>query len=156
MYRQYYDSPLTKIIVRADEVGISHVEFLSCSEQPLETERASPITEQACQQLDRYFNGSLRCFSVPLSLHGTEFQQSVWHALEKIGYAQTVSYRYIASKVGNTKAVRAVGMANGKNPIAIIVPCHRVIGANGKLTGYASGLDKKQWLLDHEARNLQQ
>ena len=153
MYRQYCDSPLATIIVRADEVGVTHVEFLADASLAVEKVRTSPLTQLACQQLNEYFNGTRRQFAVPLSMHGTEFQQSVWQALQKIGYAKTVSYRQIASMVGNTKAVRAVGMANSKNPVAIIVPCHRIIGSNGKLTGYASGLDKKQWLLDHETRH---
>jgi methylated-DNA-[protein]-cysteine S-methyltransferase len=104
------------------------------------------------QQLEQYFAGTLTKFDLPLDPIGTTFQLDAWRALTNIGYGKTASYAEQASKIGRPKAVRAVGAANGKNPISIIVPCHRVIGSNGSLTGFAAGVDAKRWLLDHERR----
>ena len=106
------------------------------------------------EQLTAYFAGDLTDFDVPLRAQGTEFQRRVWDGLCRIPFGETWSYAQLAQRVGNVKACRAVGLANGRNPIAIIVPCHRVIGANGTLTGYGGGLDRKAWLLDHERRVL--
>ena len=102
------------------------------------------------EQLEAYFAGSREAFDVPLELSGTEFQRNVWAGLLEIPYGETMSYGELARRVGRPGASRAVGLANGRNPVAIIVPCHRVIGANGTLTGYGGGLDRKVWLLDHE------
>jgi methylated-DNA-[protein]-cysteine S-methyltransferase len=103
-------------------------------------------------QIDAYFSGTLTEFEIPIRLEGgTEFQQSVWEHLLDIPYGTTISYGELAHRVGNPNASRAVGLANGRNPIALIVPCHRVIGSNGQLTGYGGGLDRKSWLLEHEA-----
>ncbi len=102
-------------------------------------------------QLQAYFAGELTDFDLPLQMHGTEFQRRVWAALCEIPYGETISYGELARWVGNPKASRAVGLANGRNPVAIVVPCHRVIGADGSLTGYGGGLDRKVWLLEHEA-----
>lgn len=107
----------------------------------------------AVRQLQEYFDGIRVTFEIPLAPDGTEFQRRVWMALRDIPYAQTVSYGDVARDIGNPKGVRAVGLANGRNPISIIVPCHRVIGSNGALTGYGGGLERKQWLLAHEARH---
>jgi methylated-DNA-[protein]-cysteine S-methyltransferase len=104
-------------------------------------------------QLDAYFAGTLTQFDIPINLDGTEFQRRVWSQLQSIPYGETISYGELARRVGNPKASRAVGLANGRNPVAVIVPCHRVIGANGKLTGYGGGLDRKTWLLELEAAN---
>ena len=106
----------------------------------------APVVEQ----LEAYFAGSRQAFDVPLDLAGTEFQRSVWAGLLEIPYGETMSYGELARRVGRPGASRAVGLANGRNPVAIIVPCHRVIGANGTMTGYGGGLDRKVWLLDHE------
>ncbi|GFD78714.1 hypothetical protein KUL118_15760 [Tenacibaculum sp. KUL118] len=108
------------------------------------------ITDAACRQLQAYFDGNLREFDLPLSPKGTAFQNQVWHALKQVKYGETASYLDIAKAIGNPKAVRAVGMANGRNPIAIVVPCHRIIGSNKTLTGYAGGLSRKQYLLNLE------
>lgn len=108
------------------------------------------ITEEACSQLSAYFAKTRHEFDLPIDVKGTEFQTLVWKALQSIPYGQTVSYLDIAKHIGNPKAVRAVGLANGKNPIAIVVPCHRVIGSNRTLTGYAGGLARKQFLLNLE------
>lgn len=110
----------------------------------------SDLIKKAYSQLEAYFKGQLKDFSLPLNPHGTEFMKKVWKQLLNIPYGQTASYKDIATLVGNPKASRAVGMANNKNPIGIIIPCHRVIGANGKLVGYAGGLNIKQKLLDLE------
>jgi methylated-DNA-[protein]-cysteine S-methyltransferase len=108
------------------------------------------ILDDAAGQLDEYFDGQRQDFDVDLGPAGTDFQQTVWKALCEIPYGQTVSYGELARRVGNPKASRAVGLANGRNPISIVVPCHRVIGANGSLTGYGGGLHRKEWLLAHE------
>lgn len=102
------------------------------------------------RQLQEYFAGARRVFDLPLSLQGTVFQQRVWHTLTEIPYGETWSYGQLARRIGNPGASRAVGLANGRNPISILVPCHRVIGADGSLTGYGGGMERKQWLLAHE------
>lgn len=111
-------------------------------------------TKQAVQELDNYFEGISFQFSLKLNQRGTEFQQSVWNALTAIKPGSTQSYLQLSKSLGNVKAIRAVGTANGKNAIAIIVPCHRVIGSNGNLVGYAGGLWRKKWLLEHELKHL--
>ncbi|MFZ8199583.1 methylated-DNA--[protein]-cysteine S-methyltransferase [Alteromonas portus] len=111
---------------------------------------SNAITDEACRQLSAYFDGKLNEFDLPLSAKGTAFQHSVWDALQQVKYGETASYLDIANAIGNPKAVRAVGMANGRNPIAIVVPCHRIIGSNKTLTGYAGGLPRKQYLLNLE------
>jgi len=102
----------------------------------------------------RYFDGARKSFDLPLDADGTEFQKTVWRALTSIPSGETCTYGDIAQKIGNPKGMRAVGLANGKNPMTIVVPCHRVIGANGKLTGYAFGTERKAWLLNHESDSL--
>ena len=149
MYIQYIDSPLGPIQIDANEVGITAIAFIAKTEPH---RNHSSLTQQAADQLLAYFSGQLTHFSLPLAAIGTAFQQQVWRALCDIQFGETCSYAAVAEKLHNPKAVRAVGAANGKNPIAIVVPCHRVIGANGTLTGYAGGLDKKAWLLKHEQR----
>lgn len=115
-----------------------------------ETGERTELTEAVFCQLQEYFAGTRRKFEIPYELRGTEFQKKVWAALEEIPYGQTRSYGDVARAVGNPKAVRAVGLANGKNPLWIVVPCHRVVGAGGKLTGYAGGLEMKRALLELE------
>jgi methylated-DNA-[protein]-cysteine S-methyltransferase len=118
---------------------------------PSDRQRDDDWFASIAQQLEEYFGGGRTRFDVPLRLSGTEFQQQVWSALRDIPYGETISYGELARRVGNPAAVRAVGLANGRNPVAIIVPCHRVIGADGSLTGYGGGLERKAWLLDLEA-----
>ena len=113
-------------------------------------DRSNPVLEQAENELTDYFAGSLRAFTVPYQMAGTEFQKEVWRGLTRITYGQTKSYQDLAEEVGRPKACRAVGQANNKNPLTIIVPCHRVIGKNGGLVGYGGGLDRKIWLLNLE------
>ena len=114
----------------------------------------TPVIKEAFRLLSEYFSGNRKTFNLPLLLKGTDFQKQVWQALLKIPFGETRSYKQIAEAIGNPKAVRAVGMANNKNPLLIVVPCHRVIGANGKLVGYAVGLDKKEYLLRLEGSLL--
>lgn len=113
---------------------------------------ADPILSAAREQLAAYFDMRLRQFDLPLEPKGTDFQRRVWDSLRAIPYGETISYAELARRIDNPKAVRAVGAANGRNPLMIIVPCHRVIGADGSLTGFGGGIDRKRWLLDHEAR----
>jgi methylated-DNA-[protein]-cysteine S-methyltransferase len=113
----------------------------------------TPLIQKAAAQIKEYFEGKRKQFKLPLALHGTEFQLAVWHALQDIPYGETRSYKEIAASIGRPKAVRAVGMANNRNPISIIVPCHRVIGHDGKLVGYGGGLPLKQYLLELEEKN---
>ena len=116
------------------------------------TQKDTPLISSAKRQLDEYFQGKRKSFDLPLAPSGTQFQQKVWNALCTIPYGETRSYKEIAAQIQNPKGCRAVGMANNRNPIMIIIPCHRVIGSNGSLVGYAGGLDIKQWLLAHEKR----
>ena len=111
----------------------------------------TPLLENACAQINEYFAGQRKKFDLPLNQEGTNFQKKVWKALENIPYGETRTYKEVAKMIGNEKASRAVGMANNKNNIPIIIPCHRVIGSNGKLVGYALGLDMKKYLLDLES-----
>jgi AraC family transcriptional regulator of adaptative response/methylated-DNA-[protein]-cysteine methyltransferase len=112
----------------------------------------NPFLDQVQQELKEYFDGKKKQFTVPLHTPGTEFQQSVWEILKEIPYGETKSYKQQAIKLNNLNGVRAVATANGMNRIAIVIPCHRVIGSNGDLTGYAGGLARKKWLLDHEQK----
>ena len=146
----YYDSPLGTVTLQANEQGLLGVWFETHTTKPedLGTQEDSfPIFQSVKEQFERYFAGEAVQFDVPIAAKGTPFQQSVWHALTTIPYGETWSYAQLADAIGNPKAVRAVGLANGKNPVSAIVPCHRVIGKNGKLTGYAGGIERKQRLL---------
>ena len=155
-----YDSPVGRLCIEEDCLGICRINrlpFLKGELSAKQTEgdnTASPLLCEAIAQLNQYFSGERKDFNLPLSLNGTEFQKKVWNALQKIPYGETDTYGGIAAKIGSPKASRAVGMSNNKNPIMIIVPCHRVIGANGSLTGYAGGLEMKKYLLDLEKASL--
>jgi len=143
----YYDSPIGLIEIGGTPDGITSLFFVE--------ERRSDVTSnvvcaEAIIQLAEYFAGTREDFDLPLTLEGTEFQQQVWRELQSIPFGQTVSYGDLARSIGKPSAVRAVGSANGDNPVSIIVPCHRVIGSDGGLTGYGGGLERKQWLLKHE------
>lgn len=133
--------------ISASQHGVKQIIFVSDKNKEIKT---SSATDTAKKQLEEYFNGERRDFYLPLAPSGTEFQKLVWSELAKIPFGQTQSYQDIANAIGKPKAMRAVGAANGKNPISIIVPCHRVIGKNGTLTGYAGGLERKAWLLKLE------
>ncbi len=148
-----HDSPLGPILLAGTSQGLQHITFDS-EKHPKHAEAnwqqsAKPFGK-ACKQLDEYFAGSRKIFNLRLALVGTEFQQKVWQQLLEIPFGDTCSYGDIATRLNNPKACRAVGAANGANPLPIVVPCHRVIGANGKLTGFSGGLAIKDWLLAHE------
>jgi methylated-DNA-[protein]-cysteine S-methyltransferase len=146
-YFKYLTTPIGMMELCAGETSLQAVEFV---DHPRHLSRTTPLLEEAATQLTGYFHDQWHRFDLPLSLQGTDFQMAVWQELLKIPFGCAVSYRDIARRVGRPGAVRAVGAANARNPIAVIVPCHRVIGANGHLTGYASGLWRKAWLLEHE------
>lgn len=158
MYYCYLDTPIGELLLAGDDDALCLVSFPEGSmrrdpdpdwiynEKPFATAR---------QQLTEYFAGERREFDLPLKLNGTEFQMNVLHALQQIPYGETMSYADIAERIGRPKAVRAVGAANGRNPIPIIVPCHRVIGSHGDLTGFGGGLDTKEALLRLEAEHSQ-
>jgi methylated-DNA-[protein]-cysteine S-methyltransferase len=150
-YIDTFTSPLGLLQIEASNNGLTGLIFVEVI--PVITS-ANAITDETKRQLQEYFVGRLQLFNLPLDPKGTVFQQSVWRYLATIPYGQSVSYQDVANAIGNPKAVRAVGAANGKNPIAIIVPCHRVVGKNGSLTGYAWGMEAKSWLLKHESASL--
>jgi methylated-DNA-[protein]-cysteine S-methyltransferase len=143
----YYSSPVGELEIRSDGDAITLVGFLRDEKQ---SEKSTPIIETCIQELDEYFYQGRKFFDINIKLIGSEFQQKVWKELTEIPYGKTTHYGDIAYKVGDPKAAQAVGLANNQNPIAIIVPCHRVIGKDGGMVGYGGGLDKKTWLLRHE------
>ena len=147
-------SPLGLLTVWASDNGVHAIAFESdqAGQAKINLPRAvnHPIIDAVAEQLSMYFNGTLKVFDLPLGLHGTDFQKRVWNLLLDIPFGETRTYGDIARALGNAGASQAVGAANGKNPVAIVVPCHRVIGASGHLTGYAGGMDKKKFLLTHE------
>lgn len=151
-YIAYYSTEIGILEITGTNKEILSIGFKDDIEtRPSET----PECLKPCvSQLDEYFHGKRKKFTLALKLHGTDFQKRVWSALSDIPYGITKSYKDIATVIGNKKAVRAVGGANGNNPIGIIIPCHRVIGNNGKLVGYGDGVWRKKWLLDHEKKYL--
>ena len=148
--RAIYKSEIGPLEVVGTHKGILTIEFV---EDEFEADRNLPACMTEClRQLDEYFKGKRQKFSVPLFLDGTEFQKAVWRQLQKIPFGETVSYGDIARAIGSPQAFRAVGNANNKNRIPLIIPCHRVIGSDGQLVGFGAGIWRKQWLLDHEKR----
>ena len=143
----YYKSPIGLIEITASEEGITSLRFTKSKKR---IQRQSKHLDDCVKQLDEYFNCKRKTFSLKLNLDGTEFQKKVWNELLKIPFGKTVSYKDIAIGIRNRKAVRAVGNAKNKNNISIIIPCHRVIGSNGKLVGYGGGLWRKKWFIDFE------
>ncbi len=147
MFESFYKSPIGYLRIISNEKDIIKIEF---SDEYFKM-KMIPVQIQTCiQQLDEYFNGKRQNFTISINPAGSEFQAKVWNQLLKIPYGETISYLNLARNLGDEKAIRAIASANGKNPIPIIIPCHRVIGNDGSLTGYAGGLLKKQWLLEHE------
>lgn len=144
-YCSIMQSPIGDIIIIADDKAVNEITFAEKNVDGLEE---NDISQLATNELVRYFKGELQDFTFPISQSGTDFQQEVWQNLSKIPYAQTTSYAKFSEH--KPLAIRAIAAANGKNNLAIVVPCHRVIGSNGKLVGYAAGLWRKQWLLQHE------
>ena len=150
----YYKTPIGTAKIIGDENGISAIEVL---DEAIENTTTIPKHLQPCiQQLDEYFQGKRTQFNLKLNPKGTNFQKKVWNELLNVPYGKTRSYLQQTKKLGDPKAIRAVASANGKNPIWIIIPCHRIIGADGSLTGYAGGIWRKKWLLEHESPSPQQ
>ena len=158
MYYCYLDTPIGELLLAGEDDALSMIGFPKGSmrrdPEPDWIYNEKPLA-MARQQLEEYFAGTRKDFDLPLNINGTEFQVSVLEALRNIPYGETVSYGEIAKRIGRPKAVRAVGAANGRNPIPIVVPCHRVIGSSGDLTGFGGGLDTKEALLRLEAENTQ-
>ncbi len=149
-----YTAPIGDILLVADDAGLRELHLpgsFDARDASPSTAGAGAVLDDAVAQLEAYFAGELTSFDLPLSPEGTAFQRRVWRALADIGYAKTESYGSVAARIGNPRASRAVGMANNKNPLAIVLPCHRVIGSDGRLVGYGGGLWMKEWLLEHEA-----
>ena len=148
----FINSPLGITKIEGDDYGISAISTLF---EGLVSEKIPANLREAVSQLDEYFNGERTYFTFKINPKGTEFQLKVWQELGKIPFGKTISYLDLAKKLGDPKVIRAAASANGKNPLWIVVPCHRVIGTNGSLTGYAGGLWRKKWLLEHENPNNQ-
>lgn len=147
-HRFHCRSPIGTLLIEDNSEAVTGVRFAENDAADLDCE--SDLIKETCRQLSEYFNGERKVFDLPICLRGTEFRKKVWTELLKIPYGKTCTYAEIAQRIGNPKACRAVGGANNKNPIMIIVPCHRVIGSNGKLVGYASGFNIKKALLNME------
>ncbi|UJF15363.1 methylated-DNA--[protein]-cysteine S-methyltransferase [Jeotgalibaca sp. MA1X17-3] len=153
-------SPIGMYLLVESEKGISFVEHLDSEEAESQkmnraeaTRKDTPLLLETARQMEEYFKGERHTFDIPMDTHGTPFQQQVWLELQRIPYGEVRTYKEIAAAIDNPKAVRAVGMANNRNPISIMTPCHRVIGSNGSLVGYAGGLDVKEFLLNLETVN---
>jgi len=152
MEKTFYLSPIGLLEIKGSENGIASISFDAKVDNVIEL----PLCLRDCViQLDEYFNRKRKSFDLKFDLEGTDFQKKVWIELMKIPFGKTKTYHDVALKLGDKEAVRAVGNANGKNPVAIIIPCHRVIGSDGKLVGYAGGLWRKKWLLDFENKDIQ-
>lgn len=151
-YNTYYASPIGNIRITSTDTYITEVHFLN-KEEVLPVPGIMPqVLQQCLEQLIEYFQGQRRKFEVPVHQHGTEFQERVWNELLNIPFGKTISYLTLSKRLGDPKAIRAAASTNGKNNIAIIVPCHRVIGSNNDLVGYAGGVWRKRWLLDMETK----
>ncbi len=154
MKTAFIQTPIGILELNGNGEGISSLLF---KDESIEVSEKIPIElKKAAQQLQEYFEGKRTVFSLKLIPKGTDFQKKVWYQLQEIPYGKTTSYQQMANQLGDPKVIRAAATANGKNPISIIIPCHRVIGSNGSLTGYAGGLQRKKWLLEHESPSKQQ
>ncbi len=153
VFTTYYHSPVGLLKISGTEHFISEVSFFDKTQKPASKTKNMPqLVIQCIEQLIQYFQGERRVFELPIHQPGSEFQQEVWSELMTIPFGKTISYLELARRIGDLKATRAVANANGKNNVAIIVPCHRVIGSNRELVGYGGGLWRKKWLLEHEAK----
>lgn len=150
----YLNTPLGTTIIKGNSEGITEIKVLD--DRSNNTTDIPDSLKEAVNQLQLYFSGDLRQFNLKLNPHGTDFQKKVWNGLLEIPYGKITSYLQLSKNLGDAKAIRAVAAANAKNPLWIVVPCHRVIGSNGSLTGYAGGLHRKKWLLEHESPSPQQ
>ena len=144
-----YHSPIGILGIKAVDGAITELSFMENASIE-ENEVATGVMKDCIHQLDEYFSGKRKEFDLPIKANGTEFQQKVWELLNTIPYGKTISYLELSKMFGNVKTIRAIGSANGKNPVAIIIPCHRVIGNDGKMVGYSGKIWRKQWLLEHE------
>lgn len=156
LHRRHLDSPVGRLGLVADDAALVAVlwpndDRVAFDGEIAEVSQPHPILDPARAQIQEYFAGTRQRFDIPLRLVGTDFQQQVWWSLADIPYGETSTYAKQAAAIGRPKAMRAVGAANGRNPLSIVLPCHRIVGADGSLTGFAGGLDAKRWLLDHEA-----
>lgn len=151
MNRVYHDSPVGLLEITAEENAVTGLYFAGGNGNR-EEENTCGILKDCIKQLTEYFSGKRKIFDINVNPAGTQFQKSVWNELLKIPFGETVSYGEIAKRIGNTKSVRAVGLANGSNPISIIIPCHRIIGKNGSLVGYGGGIENKRFLLELEKK----
>ena len=149
-YYHYYESPIGKLVIVHNDRGITNLYLAHLLQIEDGIQEETNLIKEAVKQLDEYFNGLRQSFDLPLAPAGTHFQQKVWQTLRNIPCGKTYSYKQIAEQIDNPKASRAIGMANNKNPILLLIPCHRVIGANGKLIGFAAGLEMKKYLLTLE------
>jgi methylated-DNA-[protein]-cysteine S-methyltransferase len=155
IYSHIYHSPIGAMLIQANEHSISNVQFIEdqqLSALELEPTETNPIIHKCIDELIEYFGGQRMAFTVPIHQEGTEFQQKVWKELYEVPFGKTLSYGELAKKLGDPKCVRAAASANGKNKIAVLIPCHRIIGADQSLVGYAWGKSRKRWLLQHEFR----
>jgi methylated-DNA-[protein]-cysteine S-methyltransferase len=153
LYTTYYQSPVGLLKISGTNDYITEVSFYDTSQKSgASRKHFPPMLIQCVEQLIQYFNGQRRIFELPVNQPGTAFQQEVWSELMQVPFGKTISYLELARRIGDTKATRAVAHANGKNNVVIIIPCHRVIGANKDLVGYGGGLWRKKWLLEHEAK----
>lgn len=150
----YFKSPVGTLEIKGNQDGLYSLHFLNYEEKP--STNIPKHLQNTVSQLKEYFEGSRTEFNLKLNPQGTDFQKRVWKQLQEISFSKTVSYQTIANRLGDPKVIRAAASANGKNPIAIIIPCHRVIGKDGSLTGFAGGLHRKKWLLEHECPVKQQ
>lgn len=149
-YKTYMNSPVGLLEITGSEEAIYRVSFI---EEKFDSEfQTNSYTQECAKQLEEYFNGGRKEFELNLEPKGTDFQKKVWEELLKVPFGYTKSYLFISKMIGDTLAIRAAAKANGQNPIAIIIPCHRIIGSDGSLTGYAGGLWRKKWLLEHEQK----
>jgi len=153
-FTAYFESPIGWVKVRSDEAALLSLDFVDAAGRSGGEAASGPdlprVLADCLGQLDGYFRGERTSFSLPLRLEGTPFQRLIWDLLLRIPYGKTTTYRELAEAAGNARATRAVGGANHRNPVSIVVPCHRVVGSDGRLTGYGGGLWRKEWLLRHE------
>ena len=147
LYYGYYKSPIGNLRIVVDENSLVALDFNEDEKKQSDEHR---YIKEVKKKIDEYFKGTRELFDLNIKINGTDFQNKVWNELTKIPYGETISYKELAARIGNDKACRAVGNANNKNKISIVIPCHRVVGSNKKLVGYAGGLEKKEWLINHE------
>lgn len=153
LYFMSVSTPLEELILIGSDDGLREILWQDSEIPSAVVAGSSDVLDESARQLHAYFAGDLEKFDLPLDLAGTDFQLLAWRSLAEVPYGATISYAQQAHRIGRPSAARAVGAANGRNPVPIVLPCHRIVGANGSLVGFGGGLDRKAWLLDHEARH---